>query len=207
MSLIIAGSILGCKKAPKKPAESQQDSTHVQQKVSGETQKDDNRKEAITQLNKEILEILKNKQYHKLSAYIHPEKGITFSMYAFISPQEDKHFSRAEFEKYLPTKTLFTWGAMDGSGDLYKASISDYLSKWVYCKDFTTGKLTYNEFGVVGNSLNNLREIYKNADFTENYIKPPDEEHPMDWNTLRMVFEPYQGKYYLIAIINDQWTI
>lgn len=207
MALIIAGSILGCKKAPKKPVANQQDSTRTEQNVSRENQPEMNREEAITRLNNEILQILKNKQYDKLSAYIHPEKGMTFSMYAFVSPKEDKHFTRAEFEKYLPSKTLFTWGSMDGSGDLYKASLRDYLSKWVYSKDFTTGKLTFNEFSGAGNSLNNLREVYKEADFTENYIKSPDADHEMDWKTLRMVFEPYQGTYYLTAIINDQWTI
>ena len=29
----------------------------------------------------------------------------------------------------------------------------------------------------------------------------------MDWRTMRLVFEEYQGKYYLVAIVNDQWTI
>ncbi|RYE28989.1 MAG: hypothetical protein EOP48_32965 [Sphingobacteriales bacterium] len=59
-----------------------------------------------------------------------------FSMYAFIVPEEDKVFSKSDFLKFQPTGTIFTWGTMDGSGDVYQATINDYLTKWVYSKDF-----------------------------------------------------------------------
>jgi hypothetical protein len=55
-------------------------------------------------------------------------------MYAFVNPKEDKKFSKADFIRYQPTRTLFTWGTMDGSGDLYRATIRDYLTDWVYSK-------------------------------------------------------------------------
>jgi hypothetical protein len=29
----------------------------------------------------------------------------------------------------------------------------------------------------------------------------------MDWRVLRLVFDNYQGKRYLVAIVNDQWTV
>ena len=29
----------------------------------------------------------------------------------------------------------------------------------------------------------------------------------MDWRILRLVFEEYQGKRYLVAIVNEQWTV
>jgi hypothetical protein len=29
----------------------------------------------------------------------------------------------------------------------------------------------------------------------------------MDWKVLRLVFEEIQGKYYLVAIVIEQWTI
>ena len=28
----------------------------------------------------------------------------------------------------------------------------------------------------------------------------------MDWRIMRLVFEEYQGKRYLVAIVNQQWT-
>lgn len=207
-SLLIL-SIVACEKDPKKPIEDRKDSTQQTAIDStAVTQNPTNNKDILlTQNNQEILQALKNKDYKKLAEYIHPEKGIRFSMYAFVNPKDDKHFSKTDFEKYEPTKTLFTWGAMDGSGELYKATIDDYLTKWVYSKDFVTGQTSLNEFLGKGNSLNNLKKIYPNADFVENFIKGSEANAEMDWKTLRLVFEEYQGKYYLVGVVNDQWTI
>lgn len=128
-------------------------------------------------------------------------------MYAFVNPKEDKKFSKADFIRYQPARTLFTWGTMDGSGDLYRATIHDYLTDWVYSKDFATAQVSLNAFQGKGNSLNNLKEIYPNADFTENFIKGSEANSEMDWECLRLIFEEFQGKYYLIGVVNDQWTI
>jgi len=165
------------------------------------------REEIIKETNDVILNVLKNKDYKRFAEFIHPQKGVRFSMYAFVNPKEDKQFSKEDFAKYQPSKTLFTWGAMDGSGDLYKATIDDYFTKWVYSKDFVTGQIALNEFLGKGNSLNNLKETYPKAVFTENFIKGSEATAGMDWKCLRLVFEEFQGKYYLVAVINDQWTI
>jgi len=209
--LLLAICVIACKKAPNTPVENKTDSADLQtvaDSISVPEQQQRTDKEAnLTQINKEILTVLKNKDYKKLVRFIHPEKGIRFSMYAFVNTREDKHFSKAEFEKYQPAKTIFTWGALDGSGDLYKATIDQYLERWVYSKDFITGRLTLNGFQCKGNSLNNLKEAYPGADFTENYIKGSEANAEMDWKALRLVFEQFQRKYYLVGVINDQWTI
>jgi hypothetical protein len=57
------------------------------------------------------------------------------------------------------------------------------------------------------NSLNNLKAIYPKGDFTENYIKGSEANAEMDWKSLRLVFEELHGKYFLVAVVNDQWTI
>lgn len=207
ISLLIV-SIVACNKTPDKVVEDksdstqqvQVDSTHAEQSIA-------DKDAALQQINQQVVQTLKDKDYKKFAEFIHPEKGVRFSMYAFVNPKEDKQFSKADFIKYQPTKTLFTWGTMDGSGDLYKATIDDYLTKWVYSKDFVTGQVALNEFLGKGNSLNNLKEIYPKVDFTENFIKGSEATAGMDWKCLRLVFEEFQGKYYLVAVINDQWTI
>lgn len=165
------------------------------------------KEENLKKINEAVIQLLHDKNYRRLAGYIHPQKGIRFSMYAFVNPEEDKVFSASDFLRYLPAKTLFTWGEMDGSGDVYKATLSNYLSKWVYSKDFTAAQVSLDEFQGNGNSLNNLKKVYPKADFTENFIKGSEGNPEMDWKCLRLVFEEFQGKYYLVGIINDQWTI
>ncbi|KMQ69506.1 hypothetical protein ACM39_00090 [Chryseobacterium sp. FH2] len=209
VSLLVL-SIVACTKNPDKFVDNTTDSV-VQVKVdsanTNQNQHTANKDLALKQINEEVVQILKDRNYKKFSDYIHPEKGVRFSMYAFVNMKEDKNFSKADFIKYQPTKTIFTWGTMDGSGDLYKATINDYLTKWVYSKDFVTGQVSLNEFQGKGNSLNNLKEMYPKADFTENFIKGSEANAEMDWKSLRFVFEEFQGRYYLVGVINDQWTI
>lgn len=206
---VIALTMLtACKKNPEKPVPNVIDSmAQVREKnvEAGQQKKTD--EAAVKKANDEVLQALKNKDYKTFATFIHPEKGISFSMYGFVNPKEDRHFSKDDFEKFQPTKTLFTWGDQDGSGDPYKATINDYFAKWVFSKDFTASQYSLNKFLGGGNSLNNLNEIYPGKDFTENYIKGTEKNGEMDWKTIRLVFEEFQGKEYLIAVVNDQWTI
>ncbi|HCN51290.1 MAG TPA: hypothetical protein DIT10_19745 [Chryseobacterium sp.] len=209
ISMFVLGLILACKKEANKPVPNIIDSmAQAKSDNTANMVKNNTIKESVLRhTNDEILQSLKNKDYKTFASWIHPEKGIRFSMYAFVDLKEDKHFSKADFEKYQPTKTLFTWGAEDGSGDPYKATINDYLGKWVFSRDFTASKYTLNTFTGGGNSMNNLKEIYPKADFTENYVKGTEKYGGMDWKTVRFVFEEYQDQYYLVAVVNDQWTI
>jgi len=208
ISLFILSLAVACKKNPDKFVNDKPDSTeYVKTDATKAAPVEVSKDDALKQLNEEVIQALKDKDYRKFADFIHPEKGIRFSMYAFVNPKEDKNFSKSNFIKYQPTKTLFTWGTLDGSGDLYKATINNYLTKWVYSKDFATGQVAFNKFLGKGNSLNNLKQMYPNADFTENYIKGSEANAEMDWKSLRLVFEELQGKYYLVAVVNDQWTI
>jgi len=165
------------------------------------------KEEVLKKTNDELLQALKTGNYDIFANYIHPQKGVRFSMYAFVGKNEDKHFSKADFEKFHSSKIIFTWGSRDGSGEVYKATLKSYLKDWVFKKDFTKSEYSLDKFLTGGNSLNNLKEIYPNSDFTENYISGTEKYGGMDWNTLRFVFEEFKGKFYMVAVINDEWTI
>ena len=161
----------------------------------------------LKDLNSKILTILKDGNYAELSRYIHPADGIRFSMYAFVDPTVDKHFSRKEFEKYIDTDVKFTWGNRDGSGEPLILSLRDYLKQWAAAKDYGKGEYYLNEFKGKGNSINNLKKVYPDDPFTENYLSGTEEYGGMDWNSMRMVFRKDNGRYYLVAIVNDRWTV
>lgn len=161
----------------------------------------------LSKINKTLVWAIRDKNYKTFSEYIHPTKGLRFSMYGFVNIEEDKIFSKDDFIKHLPSNILFTWGKQDGTGNPFRATVKEYFSKWVYPKDFANAKVTVNQFQAEGNSLNNLKEIYPESDFVENYIKGTVENSELDWKTLRFVFEELDGKYYLVGLINDQWTV
>lgn len=165
------------------------------------------KEESFKNSNTAVLKTLKLKHYKQFANFIHPDKGVRFSMYAFVNPAKDKLFTKEEFVKYIDSETKFTWGERDGTGEPLVLSIKDYLQKWVFKKDFTTAQYYFNDFKASGNSLNNLKELYPNANFTENFIAGSEQNSGLDWASLRLVFEETNGNNYLVAVINDEWTI
>ena len=163
-------------------------------------------KKQIININNEIIDLLKNKDYEKLSDYIHPDKGIRFSMYSFVS-DNDKSFSKSDFEKYIDSDEKFTFGHKDGSGAIYIVSLKDYMNDWTFKKDFNKAKINYENFEGKGNSLNNIKEKYPSGVTVENYLAGTVEYSFMDWNSLILAFEKIDNQYYLVAIANDQWTV
>lgn len=206
--LLIPLMILSCEKSSQSKKEILNDSlSSTQAEVKPVEQKTNDSETEIKNLNTEILQALENEDYKRFQEFIHPEKGIRFSMYAFVDTSNDKKFSKADFDRYIGTETKFTFGEKDGTGDLYIVSLKDYLKNWVYSKKYSEGSYTFNSFQGSGNSLNNLQKVYPDKDFTENYLAGTEEYAQMDWKALRFVFEKLNDKYFLIAVINDQWTI
>ena len=158
---------------------------------------------------RQVLQALKNKDFKKFAAYIHPTSGARFSPYGFIDTTSDKVFSQQQFMLALAERKKITWGYFDGSGDSIKLNVEEYFMKFVYNADFLNAKQTaINKMIGSGNSLNNLPTIYKDAPFTESYFPGFNPKYNgMDWCALRLVYHDYKGKYFLIAVVHDQWTI
>lgn len=166
--------------------------------------------QSIRVVAKQVQKYLANGQYHRISEYIHPTRGVRFSMYAYVDPAKDKLFSRSDFETYLEkSRVRFTWGSYDGSGEPFVETLPKYLKEWVRAESFNHRNtvMSVNQFRAGGNSLNNLLEAYPKHDFVEFYYKGSQSKDFFDWRALRLVFDTYEGKTYLVAIISDEWTI
>ena len=154
-----------------------------------------------------IQRALANKDFARITNDIHPTRGVRFSMYAYVRPETDKVFSREQFAQYLQqSKIRFTWGEKDGTGDLLVTPLPTYLDTWIDASKFNNASISINEFQHSGNMINNLKKIYPNSEVVEFYHKGSEEYAGMDWRIMRLVFEEYEGKRYLVAMVNEQWT-
>ncbi|MGN7783711.1 hypothetical protein ACTJIJ_04265 [Niabella sp. 22666] len=163
----------------------------------------------LTSLTKEVLTIFKDKQYSKLDSLIHPEEGVRFSPYATIS-SEDKKFSREEFNALVTSNKnkKINWGSFDGSGDPINLTAAEYFKRFVYDANFVAPeKYDINNFIETGNSINNLKSKYEGSDFTESHFSGSKKNGGIDWKSVRLVFKEVGGKYYLVGVVHDQWTI
>ncbi len=160
-------------------------------------------------LSSKILKSLKEKGYTGLAEFIHPKLGIRFSPYAYIDTTADQLLSRNRLIALGKSQKKIKWGFEDATEKPIKLSINNYVKEFVYDVDFLNAeKKGVNKFFGGGNSLNNLKEVYPRCNFAEFYFSGFDPKFEgMDWRALRLVFKDYKKKYYLIAIVHDQWTI
>jgi len=55
--------------------------------------------------------------------------------------------------------------------------------------------------------INNIAEFYPGSSFVEYHFSGFEEKYEgMDWVSLRLVFLQEGGRWYLVGLVNDQWT-
>ena len=193
----------GCNNDPKKPVAEQLKNDSTLAPVSKL-----NKDSLLSATGRHILTDLKNKQYDSLTRYFAPSDRVHFAPYGSIGSGVQT-LSAADFTTLLPGNKEIYWGDYDGSGDSINLTVKQYLEKFVYNADFLNAeKIAVDSFIGAGNSLNNLKQYYPNARFIEYYFSGFNKKYEgMDWACLRLVFKEMEGKYYLVAIVHDQWTI
>ena len=157
-----------------------------------------------------VMRLLENGDMENLASWVHPEKGLRFSPYAYVDIEKDIVFSRDEVKKIMDDPAKYIWRTYAGNGDLINMSYAEYHQKFVYDADFIgLAKISLNEGLGEGTTINNLNEIYPpdTHDFVEYHIDGIDPTYDgMDWRSLRLVFEKMGDDRILVGIIHDQWT-
>jgi phage terminase large subunit-like protein len=188
------------------------DSTNWADSLIAPQQVDDPlRDSTLLALTKQVLSYLKTKKYDSLAQFIHAEKGVRFSPYAFIDTMHDKVISVELLNRWTDKKKQekINWGNKDATGDPIISTIDEYVNSFVYDVDFSKADSTkVNQFIGGGNAQNNLLPIYPGHNFVESYFKGADKKmEGMDWRSLRLVFKYMDSKYYLVGMVHDEWTI
>ena len=168
-----------------------------------------NKDSVLMSLTKEVLTIFKSQQYAKLDTFIHPSEGVRFSPYATVE-STDKKFTKDDYNSLVTTGKgkRIKWGSYDGSGDPIILTPQEYFKKFVYDANFVKPEQAkVNHFIGEGNSINNLKNFYGGTDFTESYFSGSKKYGGMDWKSVRLVFKEFNGRYYLVGVVHDQWTI
>lgn len=164
---------------------------------------------AIRETSDKLIYAIKVRDFETVSNFVHPVKGLRFTPYTYVSIEHDVVFNAQEVKNFFADQKKYLWGHYDGSGDDIYLTPSEYYDKFIYSKDFVNAeKVGYNEVLSFGNALENQFEVYQNPIIVEYYFSGFNPEYAgMDWRSLRLVFEEYEGSWKLVGIINNQWTI
>ncbi len=164
----------------------------------------------IAQMANDIVHALEARDLETVAKFVHPDKGVRFSPYAFIfTNNEDLVFSAPDLKTALEDETVHTWGIYDGTGEPIELNFDDYFYKFVYDAYYTCpNNIGYNEF--VGHKLtiDNISKVYPDAFFVQYYFKGINPRYDgLDFRSLSLVFEQEGENWYLVGIVHDQWTI
>ncbi|NDI33305.1 DUF3450 domain-containing protein [Chengkuizengella sediminis] len=161
-------------------------------------------------LNKanEIILLLEAEDMSQLSSFIHPNSGLRFSPYLYVNVNSDLVFTSNQILGFMTDNNVYTWGNYDGSGDPIQLTPADYYNAFVYSADFANPEqVSYNQILGTGNMIQNQFTVYPNANIVEFYFSGFDPQFVgMDWQSLRLVFEEYNGEWYIVGIIKGTWT-
>jgi hypothetical protein len=156
-----------------------------------------------------VLKALQTRNMDELAAHVHPVKGLRFSPYIHIDPKRSVVLQAGELATALEDPRPRRWGSEDGTGDPIVRSFASYFMRFVYDRDFASApQRRVNEFGGKSTTKPNVREIYPDATVIEAHVPGAKPEYGgLDWASLLLVFEHYESRWYLVALVHDQWTI
>lgn len=157
----------------------------------------------------QVLRFLADRDIDNLADLVHPVKGVRISPYAFVNIENDVTFTKEQLKEAWESEDLLVWGSYDGSGNSIEASFRQFYESFIYDVDFLKAdEVSYNQRIGIGNMVSNAFEAYPDANIVEYYVAGIDEEaEGMDWRSLRLAFEQYEGEWQLVGIIHDQWAI
>jgi len=155
------------------------------------------------------IQSIKEKNMEKLASMVHPVKGVLFSPYSHIELNKHKVFTKEELRGLLESDKVYNWGDYDGSGEPIELTFKQYYDKFIYDLDFANAeKVAFNEIQQSGNTIVNISDVYPEGKFIDYYFPGIKAGYDgMDWASLRLVFEEYDGQWYLVCIAHGQWTI
>jgi len=166
-------------------------------------------KKTIEETSNKIIRAISTKDSEAILEFVHPVKGVRFTPYTYVSIENDVVFNKEEVKNFFNDQTVHTWGFYDGKGDNISLTSSQYYDKFIYTADFINAEdIGYNEVLSRGNMTENQFEVYNNAIVVEYYFSGFNPDFAgIDWQSLRLVFEQYEGDWKLVGIIHNQWTI
>ncbi len=165
-------------------------------------------KEVLSFARDSILPLIVAKEYARLAHFI-GDDGISFSPYGQADTGKSKVLTRPQFSKLLENNRKVFWGYADGTGDSIWLTIPQYINKFVYDVDFLKAEQTaINKIIDPDSTISKVPSVYANNIFVQFYFPGFKKEYEgMDWKSLLLVFKEHQSKYFLVAVIHNQWKI
>lgn len=157
----------------------------------------------------EVLTALAESDLDRLADLAHPERGILFSPYAHVDPEEDVVLRPDEIRRLDQEDPVRTWGHVDGSGRPIEMTFALYREEFILDREFRDApRVSVDERLGRSNTVDTIDEVFPEATTIEYHIpgSGPD-AGGLDWASLRLVLVEDEGRWRVVAVVHDEWTI
>ena len=162
----------------------------------------------LTDYAESILRFISAGDYASLGAVAHPEYGVVFSPYATIDLSANRRFTAAQISEFGRDAQAYIWGIYNGMADPISLTPAEYFRRFVWDADYLRAdKVRINKVSAKGNALENIDEVFPDARYVDFYVAPTKGSDGTDWHSLRLVFEDWNGKLMLSAVVHSEYTI
>lgn len=155
----------------------------------------------------EVLMSISTYDYQLLAEYAHPEKGILFSPDPYVDYNEDPVFTPAQIRAFDSGGNC-QWGYFCSSETRINQTADAYFDDYVYTKDYLhCEQVGINQVSRTGNCPENAGELFPDGVFVEYHDPGTEEFDGLDWSSLKIVMEEYEGSLKVVAIVNSCYTL
>lgn len=163
---------------------------------------------SLKELSDQIIGALDTRNMDTIANYVDPEAGLLFSPQVYVT-DEAVAFEKSDVDALLDSSTKYDWGRYDGKGTPIELTPSEYFDEFLDVTAFQDpDEILENDVQHRGNTKNNLREKYPEAEIIEYYDSGSEEYSGIDWSSIYLVYKTTDTEHLqLIAIVRDMWTI
>lgn len=156
----------------------------------------------------DVVEAIRDRKYSELARWVHPELGVYFTPYSTVELDVNMHFTSEQVKEFSNCTNTYVWGSVDGEGSPIYMTPSEYFNRYVYDEEYIEAPIIgINRIVRCGNSLENVDDVFQDAQFVELHFPGSEEIGGMDWRSIKLVFAKTEKGNRLVAIIHSEWTI
>lgn len=161
----------------------------------------------LREISNKIIKALDSRDMETLANFVDPEEGLLISPYVYVTG-EAVVIEKNDIASLLDSNTKYIWGNYDGRGTPIELTPKEYFAEFL--------DITYQDPDVVienvlqhhGNTKNNIKEIFPEAEIIEYYDDGSEKYSGIDWSSIYLVYKKDDKEHLqLIGIIRDIWTI
>ena len=150
-----------------------------------------------------VMGLLSQQKLAELASFTHPDHRVWISPSTYLN---ENTFSAdgALLGKLFESDEVIRWYDVTIEGSPMELTFGEYFPKYVWEKNYLQGDQYINEFIKRGPIVHNIQSNFPDCDVVEILVEGDEE---LDWRALNLVFQTVEDKFYLVAIIHDQYII